>query len=392
MKNSILPIARKELARFFSNKASAAIAILMPGLLLFGMWTIMGSAMGDMASGGEEETRKIAVVALPESVETMAQAANIEVIAYDKVPDSETIRDDISEGAYEALAVFPDDFDETVTTRVGAESTGPAPQVSVYYDSTNTSSSSAYATFAALLDGYESMLSNLFDVNMAGEQYDVSDEKSRIGSLLVSIVPMILLILLFSGCMALAAESIAGEKERGTMATLLATPINRRDIALGKLLALTLIGLAIALSSTIGVFAGLSNLTQGMVNVSVYGATDYALLALVILATTLLIVILISLVSAVAKTTKEAQLYLTPLMIVVMGVGLLGMFGSQAQTDIGFYFIPLYNSVQCMIGILNFDAQPIHVIVCIASNVVYTGIGVYALQKMFSSETLMFAR
>lgn len=392
MKNSILPIARKELARFFSNKTSAIISILLPGLLLFGMWSIMGAAMDDMISPEGEESPKIAVANLPANIAPVLEGANIETITYDELPDKETIREDIKEGTYQTFAVFPNDFDEAVAQAVDAESADPVSQVSLYYDSTDTSSTSAYSALGALLDGYESMLSNLFDVNAAEGEYDVSDEKSRMASLLVSIVPMVLLMLLFSGCMAIAAESIAGEKERGTMATLLATPINRRDIALGKLLALTLIGLAIAVSSTIGVFAGLSNLTQGMVDVNVYGSMDYMLLALVIIATTLLIVILISLVSALAKTTKEAQLYLTPLMIVVMGVGILGMFGSAAQTELGYYFIPLYNSVQCMIGILNFDFQPINVIACIVSNVVYTGMGVLVLQKMFNSERLMFAR
>lgn len=395
MKNNILSIARKEFARFFSNKTSALIAILLPGLLLFGMWSLMGGAMDNMLSVDDQASTKIAAVNLPQSVESLMEEANVEVVSYDALPDSDTIRADIKEGAYEAIAIFPDNFDKAVEASSAASSSekpAEVAQVSVYYDSTDTASTHAYATLSGLLDAYESMLSNLFDLNVPGTKYDVADEKSQTSALLVSIVPMILLMLLFSGCMSIAAESIAGEKERGTMATLLASPIKRSDIALGKLLALTSIGLLIALSSTIGIFAGLSNLTQGMMSVSVYGLVDYALLALVILVSTLLIIILISLVSALAKTTKEAQLYLTPLMIVVVGIGLLGMFGTDAQSQLGLYLIPLYNSVQCMIGILGFDSQPINVIVCVVSNVVYTGVGVFVLQKMFSNERLMFAR
>ena len=176
------------------------------------------------------------------------------------------------------------------------------------------------------------------------------------------------------------------------MATMLATPIKRSDIALGKILALALIGLAIAASSAIGIFASLPNLMQGEFDINVYGAPEYLLLALVIFSTTLLIVMLITVVSALAKTTKEAQLYLTPLMIVVMVIGLLGMFGDGAKPELGYYFVPLYNSVQCMIGIFTFDFQPAAVVACVVSNLVYTGIGVYVLQKMFKSERLMFAR
>lgn len=175
------------------------------------------------------------------------------------------------------------------------------------------------------------------------------------------------------------------------MATLLAAPVRRSDIALGKVLALALIGLAIAISSAAGIVAGLSNLMQGQMDINVYGPSEYVPLVLVILSTTLVMVVLIALVSALAKTTKEAQLYLTPLMIVVVGVGLLGMFG-DAKTDAAYYLIPLYNSVQCMIGILTFDFQPLNVALCVVSNVAAAAVGIAVLQRMFGSERLMFAR
>ena len=132
------------------------------------------------------------------------------------------------------------------------------------------------------------------------------------------------------------------------MATLLATPIKRRDIALGKVLAITVIGLLIAASSAIGIFSGLPGIMQGSVDINVYGPVEYVLLALVILSTTLVIVALITVVSTLAKSVKEATMFLTPLMIVVMLVGVLGMFG-DAKAEVAYYLVPLYNSVQCMI-------------------------------------------
>lgn len=391
MKSSVLTIAKKELARFFSNKASALIAIVLPGLLIFGMWSVMGSAMSGMISGDDTEKPTIAVVGLPSSVEQLAEASGIDAVESASLPSVDEMRERIDSGDVAAFAVFPDGFDEAVASYDTASGSA-APQVEVYYNSADPSSSRAYASFVALLDAYESSLSNRFDVNAGEAAYDVAEEKDLAATIIVSIVPMLLLILLFSGCMSVASEAVAGEKERGTMATMLATPIKRSDIALGKILALALIGLAIAASSAIGIFASLPNLTQGELDINVYGAPEYLLLALVIFSTTLLIVMLITVVSALAKTTKEAQLYLTPLMIVVMVIGLLGMFGDGAKPELGYYFIPLYNSVQCMIGIFTFDFQPAAVVACVASNLVYTGIGVFALQKMFKSERLMFAR
>lgn len=391
MKSSVLTIAKKELARFFSNKASALIAIVLPGLLIFGMWSIMGNAMSGMMGGGDSERPTIAVVDCPASVEQLAAASDIELVETASLPSPEEMREQIDGGDVQAFAVFPKGFDEAVAA-YETSSGQIAPRVEVYYNSADTSSARAYAAFVAVLDAYESSLSNKFDVNAGEAIYDVAEDKDLAATIIVSIVPMLLLILLFSGCMSVASEAVAGEKERGTMATMLATPIKRSDIALGKILALALIGLAIAASSAIGIFASLPNLMQGEFDINVYGAPEYLLLALVIFSTTLLIVMLITVVSALAKTTKEAQLYLTPLMIVVMVIGLLGMFGDGAKPELGYYFVPLYNSVQCMIGIFTFDFQPAAVVACVASNLVYTGIGVYVLQKMFKSERLMFAR
>lgn len=391
MKSSVLTIAKKELARFFSNKASALIAIVLPGLLIFGMWSIMGNAMSGMMGGGDSERPTIAVVDCPASVEQLAAASGIDLVETASLPSPEEMREQIDGADVQAFAVFPKGFDEAVAA-YETSSGQIAPRVEVYYNSADTSSARAYAAFVAVLDAYESSLSNKFDVNAGEAIYDVAEDKDLAATIIVSIVPMLLLILLFSGCMSVASEAVAGEKERGTMATMLATPIKRSDIALGKILALALIGLAIAASSAIGIFASLPNLMQGEFDINVYGAPEYLLLALVIFSTTLLIVMLITVVSALAKTTKEAQLYLTPLMIVVMVIGLLGMFGDGAKPELGYYFVPLYNSVQCMIGIFTLDFQPAAVVACVASNLVYTGIGVYVLQKMFKSERLMFAR
>lgn len=391
MKNSALTIARKELARFFSNKVSAFASIALPGLLIFFMWTFMGDAMGGMLQ--PDDAKQPVVEAVNESASVEALAAvnlGLDIVTADALPDADEMRERIGQGDVQVFAAFPEGFDEAVAAYDPA--TGePAPQVEIFYNSTDPGSNQAYVSLKAMLDAYESSLSNRFDVNAGQAGYDVAEGRDIAGSIVVSIVPLLLLILVFTSVMSIAAESVAGEKERGTMATLLATPVSRRDIALGKVLAITVIGLLIAASSALGIFAGLPGIMQGSVDMNVYGPVEYGLLSLVIVSTTLVIVMLITVVSTLAKSVKEATMFLTPLMIVVMLVGVLGMFGG-AKTDIAYYFIPLYNSVQCMIGIFSFDFQPLSVMACVAANLLFTGVGVLVLQRMFDSERLMFAR
>jgi len=208
-------------------------------------------------------------------------------------------------------------------------------------------------------------------------------------------MPMLLMIFLFSGCMGLALESITGEKERGTLATLLVSPLKRSELAIGKILSLAVLSfLSGALMATATILS-LPKLMAGgedMIDTGIYGATDYALLALVILSTLLFMVALISIVSAFAKTVKEAGQATMPLMIIVMLVGVTGMFGGGTQTGSAYYLIPLYSSVQSMSGILSRDYSAANIALSCLSSFLYACAGGFALTKMFNSEKVMFSK
>ena len=79
-------------------------------------------------------------------------------------------------------------------------------------------------------------------------------------------------------------------------------------------------------------------------------------------------------------------------MILVMVIGITGMFGSGAQENSLFYLIPVYNSVQCMMGVFSFEIVPLHIVLTVVSNLVYTGLGIFLLAKMFNSEKIIFSK
>lgn len=80
----------------------------------------------------------------------------------------------------------------------------------------------------------------------------------------------------------------------------------------------------------------------------------------------------------------------TPLMILVMLVGISGMFGGGVATSLPLYLIPLYNSAQCMSGIFSFSYEFSQIGVTIAANLLCTGILITVLTKMFNSEKIMY--
>ena len=389
MKGGMLTIFRKELARFFGDKRTALATILLPGLLIFAVYTFMGSALSSQFSVDEDFVPTVQAVNLPGSVSALAGQAGLDI---QPAQDAEAAKSLIQEEALDLLAVFPADFDGQVAG-YDVASGASAPAVELYYNSASVNSSAAYDLVAALLEGYETSLSNKFDVNPGDGTYDLATQADTAGTLMSSMMPMLLMIFLFSGCMAAAPESIAGEKERGTIATLLITPLRRRDLALGKICALSIIALLSGLSSTIGTLLSMPTLMQMEGGVgATYTPVHYLALCLIILSTVLFIVACISLISAFAKTIKEAQTYVTPLMILAMVVGVTAMFGGGASPHLWAYFIPFYNSVQAMAGLFALELNWNHLLLTVGCNLAYTALGVWGLTRMFNSEKVMFQR
>lgn len=391
--NGILAIMRKELARFFSDKRMV-VSILLPGVLIYVMYSFMGQAMGSLYGVEEDYVPTVQVVHLPDSVAGLVETAGgLNLLEVD-APAVAEAQSAVTDQTLDLLAVFPEDFDQAVAayTPAGGQ---PAPNVELYYNAASTTSQSAYMLLTSLLDGYEAQLANKFDINAGDKIYDLATEEDTAGTYFASLMPLLLMIFLYSGCVAVAPESIAGEKERGTIATMLITPIRRGDIAIGKILALALIALLSGASSAIGTVLALPKLmgaaSDGL-SANIYGVQDYLLLAAVILSTVVLLVTLISILSAFAKTVKEAQAYVMPLMILVMVLGVTAMFGGGAKTELWYYLIPLYNSVQCMVGVFSFSTVMAGVATALAANVIYTVLGVFVLARMFNSEKIVFSR
>ncbi len=390
MRNGVLTIMKKELDRFFGDRRMV-FSILMPGILIYVMYCFMGVAMGDAFGVDEDYTPTVRAAGLPASMEPLLQQTGFAVTAGE---DEAAAREAVAAQTLDLLLVFPEDFDR-ITADYEVSSGLPAPNVEIYYNSAATSSAMAYQAVTGLLDAYEDQMVNKFDINAGGGAYDLATVEDTAGSIFSMMMPLLLMMFLYSGCAAVAPESIAGEKERGTIATMLITPIRRSHIALGKILALAVIAMISAASSTVGTILSLPKMMGGLtdtVNAAIYGVREYLLLAAVILSTVLVMVTIISLLSAFAKTIKEAQTYAVPFMLLVMLLGISGMFGSSGEQRLWTYCIPLYNSVQCMTGIFSFSVLPTGVAVSLGVNAAVTLAGVLVLARMFNSERIIFAK
>lgn len=377
---AIFAIIKKEFSRFFLDRRMVLTTLLLPGLLIYVVYTAIGSITSAIAE--VPSTPTVYVQNMPESLSD-AIGGMFEV-RQQSVSDEEA-KEQIRQGDIDLLVIFPENFDELDAT------SGEVPSVSIYYYSAETASSSAYSMMVALLDGYEQQISNVFDINGGGDVYDLADSSSVSMYILSMIVPMVLIMLMLSGCVSVVLESIAGEKERGTIATLLVTPMKRSSLAVGKILSLSVIAMLSGISSFVGLILSLPNMMGGTgvdFSLAAYGALDYIGLLLVVISTVLVFVALLSIISAYARSTKEANGLIAPVMILIMVCSLCSMF--LTSPSIGFFFIPVLNSALCISSLMagTFAVAPFVITMCV--NLVFAALLSVILTFMFNSEKVMF--
>lgn len=389
MKN-VLTIMRKEFARFFGDKRLVLGTLILPGLLIFLLYTLMGAAFTD--TGTQALTVRVlhpsaAFTAYVDALESAAGEGGIGISFEGAEGDADALLGEVGE-SFDALLVFDEDFDSRLSPGAPAAS---RPNVAIYYDSAVTSSLSAYNAVVQLLDGWESGMTGLFNINFTAGG-DLSSAEEARASYYAMLLPFLILTFLYSGCLGLAPESIAGEKERGTIATLLVTPVKRGELVVGKILSLSALSALSALSSFIGTFLSLPRLAGGSIGETLasYSVGQYFALLAVMLSAVLLIVSLISIVSAYARTVKEASAYSVPLMILVMLVGLSSMFFGVTNANAAIFLIPLYNCVQVLAEIFSMQFSALHLFIALASNLVYIVLLVWVLTRMFKSEKVIF--
>ncbi len=382
----IITIMKKELTRVFKDKRLAFMNFIFPALMLYLMYSLMGNFMFS-----EPEKYIVGVdniQCMPEDVKQILNQTvpNLEMqeLEIGLTEAKESLRNNI----YDLIVVFDEDFLNNPTTLTN---------VMVMYNPTSTSSSTINSLFISALDVYKKTL----QVNQFGENFEIfnihnslaADEEETMGQMYALILPFLIITFLFSGVTAVAPESIAGEKERGTITTLLVTPVKRTHIALGKISALSILAILSAVSSFVGLMISLPKLmgSSGGAIENMYGISEYIMVLCVLIVTSLVLVSLVSIFSCFAKNVKEASMYTMPLMLISMGISMTSMLGLNADNNL-LYMIPIFNSCQLLSEVFTFNVDITHFIITIVTNIVVSGVLIYVLTKMFDNEKIMFSK
>lgn len=380
--SNIWTIVKKELKRFFTDPRMI-IGLVLPGVLIFVIYNLMGNiSMEKIAPTITDFT--VYVENEPTEFQSFLNKdgwninKNKENLSKDKKADLYIIYE---EDFYQKMLAYDIDTGKM------------APNIEIYYNSTSESSNLFYSYYLEILNQYESNISNKFDINRDLDiKYDVAKKEDTTIQIISMMLPFLLMVFLFSGAMGVCSESVAGEKERGTIATLLITPTKRSHIAIGKILSLGITSLVSALVSFLGLMLSLPKLMGTDFSFQAYGLSTILLMLVLIVMTVLLFTTLLTIVSTFAKSVKEATSYAIPLMMIVLLVGITNFMSTTATSNKLLYIIPIYNIVQCLIGVFSITIDPVSFLICITSNIVYIGLGVFLLTKMFNNERVIFNR
>ena len=385
--NNIFAILKKELRRFFTDKRML-LSLFLPGILIFIIYTAMGSVFSNFFNPSDDYNYIVYIDNPVEEFNVINTSSpyKIEIKNFNNLSneEKENYKNDIKNEKIDLLICFESDFYNKLNN-------GEKPNVEIYYLSTSSASSTIYNYYFQTLNNNSMTINYNYFVNQNSDiNYDLSTDEDKSKVIITMVLPFILVIMLFTGCMNVTTESIAGEKERGTIATLLVTPVKRSEIALGKILALSITSIVSSITSFLGLALSLPKLLQGTgdITLSMYGISTYIYVLLIIIVITILFTTLLSIVSCFSKSIKEANQYATPLMFLIMAVSGATYFISNNNWYL--YLIPIFNSINCLSEIFSLNFNLVNFLITIISNIVYISLGVFVVTKMFDNEKVMF--
>ena len=405
----VLNIIKKELDKVFKNPRLFITTFILPGVVIFAIYGTMGNLANSEIEKAVNNTSNIYVVDVSTSFketidmynatypENSENALNANFTYYESNNiTKEELDEALNEGACNAYIIFEKDFDEVLNNRL-KDQNAPLPGVQIYMLSTSTMSAVASEKVNALLNVLRDIkiTETYGDITIINNMtFDIADEATQSNYTLAMLLPMLLITFIFAGGLSIGTDSIAGEKERGTIATLLMAPINKNEIVLGKLIASIIMTIISALSSFIGVACSLpmSQEIFGSANLSLLSFSTMISLFGLILSTALIAITIFMIASTIAKNIKEATTFAMPFYMIGIILSLSTMFMEKFPTNIGSYLIPIYNLSLGIKGTLIGEISTINLLIVIGSNLVYFILGVILMTKLFKNEKVMFSK
>jgi len=391
---NIFRIVKKELDKIFKFPRQILTTLVLPGLLIFLIYTFLGVGVDASMKEEADAITIIHVINSPESLDSVYESVGTLKIELKKstVEELEDLKDLVIAKEIHAILLYDENFDDLIQTDI-------LPNVKILYDSSATN---AYLVMeraqivVAMQRGiiYEELNIDPNIFNIIPEKVEPEEKGSAV--MLAMILPMLLMSFIFASALSTGSDAIAGEKERGTLATLLLLPIKRSHIIIGKTISTSTITIISALSSFLGImaswpFAKSIFAVDGDINFN-YGAGEIIGLVVMLLLIALLASSILLIISTLAKNIKEATTLAMPIYIAAIIVPIITMFQSGEVSSKLVYFIPLYNTILGLKAIISLNFDLVNFLLILGSTLVYIALFIFILIKMFKSEKVLYSK
>jgi sodium transport system permease protein len=392
-------VYRKELREALRDRRTLISSLLVP-LVLFPLLTGgLGAAISVLMGKAKEEIPKVMVIGGEDSPQLLEDLRNLKKIEI--VPLAANWKDHITEKDVRAAVEIPTGFESDLTQQKPAT-------VKIYNYEGELKSSLATGVIREHLESFRNTVvkRSLSAKNIpesvlkpfAVQEQNVAPPEKVGGAAFGGVIGYMVILLCLVGCMYPAMDLTAGEKERGTMETILSSPISRTHLVLGKfflVLTTSLVTAALSVTSMGVSFWALERLhafdTLGsdaaQLQLSI-GIKQVLSIFIMVLPLAVLFSAGVMTVSLFAKSYKEAQSYITPLMFFVIIPAVCAMLPIDLNAKLA--LVPILNaSLLCKELVVN-TYHWNYIAIIFLSTCVYATAALFLAVNMFHREDVLF--
>lgn len=395
--NSIFKILKKELIEVFRDKKSLAMMLIIPVLipaLVIGMSALFASEVNKPI---DDYNRIGFNYKLSEVEKVLAKEYNI--IVYEI--DDDKIEDEYNKGNIDLYITK----EKNSNTIYGDDIKSYTKEDNVYIINGNDNDTTSYA--ASLMKDFYSDYKESLQAEYLSDKGINPSEVSNIltvseniitknnyfASYIINYAFLFIIMAITISATYPATDATAGEKERGTLETLLTFPIKSRDIIIGKFLSISLSSI---ITGILGLLLTEVSLAFAKDNFDIYNGANLLLSSkalifaiIVIIAYSFLISGLCVAIASKSKTFKEAQSALTPLTFISFFPGMIAFMMNIEVTNIT-SIIPFLNNSLIFGEIVDGNFNILHIILMLISSIIFIGLVLKLIITQYKSEKVLF--
>lgn len=398
-------LAKKELLSTWRDRRALVSNIVIPLFLMPVMMLGLPWLLGGIFEGQAVTMTPVAVSGAEHLPADLRATLELTLIELNEVDDVEAaVRDTDNQAGIVVPEGFADDL-----------AAGEVPQLLLYTLTGNIQSDLALSKLQTGISLWRTQLVRQsvqaagLDVGilepMTMQVLDASSEQQRSAGFLGWMIPFFIAMWVLMGGQMAAVDATAGEKERGTMESLLVSPVTRLEVVFGKWLATVIFGLLAAVAAITGYLVGaavMNRVTEGgdESTIESFSAvmggsltmSPQVLLELLVSAILLagfMAAVLIT-ISMFARSFKEAQSYLGPLSFVLVIPAISLQFRDFFDLGLVQYVIPVLNALIVMYDTVRGASEPLGLLITWASLIVFTVVLLFIAHRNFNREDVIF--